>query len=1526
MPDKILNKTRALNIRERLGYPKSKQLGHWKTVTNWILPSTPITYLRYDWMILPGATTRHDRGFSVLRKLEAQRDFHYDFYSFPSEYIIDSLHQEIIATSIKVILDENERMLIVPNFSEHDNNIYSHLNYRIEAPAIPGRCSIVLNRIGSLSLLSQQTHYTWVLVKEDFTVDSLKFTETGVEIAQTVLIKLLSPHKETCLLVDKNLFVFAIDWPMKQLLLRELHFPFFKNNLPALKAYIASKSFNIPVKLKDFPIHDHQNAIYNGTAYYSSEEDPYIYTLGIPKSINEQAYLIGCVANACYFVAADLLWCSNLHTHQLEEKYLLYPSHFINFVINERIMVDEKDQLESVVIEKDSRLTIIQVAKNEQEKIIQRVHYHLIQRKLILRTIENDRLAQAFINISNEYELAIYLSELFNQIPNSISVWNDYPEISGRTLLAEMGTCIKVMSLSETVNPHPIWLRKKNNLRYQLINPHVKETQLTFLGSLLAADGSDVFYFYLPAQGQSPAQLFRQTEKMAVAIPLDLSITQAHFSKGMLFILTAENIIKNVDALGETSIVSFNTAWIQTHAQDWWEKIPALLMTENHLKQDSIRLYGLRDRSGKALAAWYKPDQSSFVMMSPPMKPTGESFYVSYLAGVAGVDFFFCDNGILYQQASCLGEMSTYFHGTQLQRELPRLVALADSLQAAYFDKQRLWLNQKGAIFSLYPTSPKLGYLEKIAHSWFQDEPMNEPFFDNKTRFIQHFKSKFRRRYERSDLFRSNFSFSKINFSDETLFITHRKKSLIPIMLSGEENLWWNPNEDTFFYNPFKEDISDWRYLGVCSDLNSVAGACFFSPKSKVLYFNPDYQHYQGESFYFHTKMAAELAMSHQDVFLCVLDQVPPSLPTFFPLFRDKKNLSLYISNENAYTFDVPQILLNYYQVTFYQSFSLAKKTLIFPFNGKMEYKKNGRDISFFGSTVTGQWTFLEGMQDETWNRTIFDITRYDNNPLYSFLKKARECLLDRSGENINSHHSCCFIFFFNCFYCLSFESEESLLSNLDFTHYAHQSRHHHEVEGPRFVERRLKTLEKAPEMSTALIISSLSAILGVVVGSVYCVLTRRFRQNNPGVLPVVEVSIPLLTIPSVTSTSTAEANSIVVCREEVFKQIQCVQNESSIGFLGYCDNGREALLWLRKPHASTELAVLFWDRLGYPSEWPSSNSTHLNWQVAASPNYLSFISDKGCRQRIDLRKIQPVSMAFLFPYLPNEAKQWLQTQWSHEAIKRNKRLQDEAAHQLFKQLAHSVGLNYFASECLLHTSVGDFFQLFGLRPHWRDQDHRHYLARCLTAGQQLCSGDKTHPLMTITSVCLETALLHPKLQALYLGVSRKNFRHAKQATRFLADLLQFGYSNFAYLPSMLEFLFSDYAPISMIAWGLRAALSLFSINNDPSYYYLGMALFLLPQLPLLLEHLGIPVTHYVSQTLKKLTQFFIAQSLIVRFTIKEDPDRLVEKGRALVEAEQRVDQGKQRLSHITKSLVGFFNRTIPHGVMEQNHQRILRH
>ncbi len=107
------DKSQAINIRNGLGY-QSSQFNFKPGNDVLVLPGTPVTYLDYVYMILPFVTARYDRGFDILRKLEEDGRFDFDFYAFPGERAIYRIIPDYVATPIKVILDDRDRDLLIP--------------------------------------------------------------------------------------------------------------------------------------------------------------------------------------------------------------------------------------------------------------------------------------------------------------------------------------------------------------------------------------------------------------------------------------------------------------------------------------------------------------------------------------------------------------------------------------------------------------------------------------------------------------------------------------------------------------------------------------------------------------------------------------------------------------------------------------------------------------------------------------------------------------------------------------------------------------------------------------------------------------------------------------------------------------------------------------------------------------------------------------------------------------------------------------------------------------------------------------------------------------------------------------------------------------------------------------------------------------------------------------------------------------------------------------------------------------------
>ncbi len=112
-PKMVHDRSQAIEVRSGIGYKDvSHKLDH-SDSNVLILPGTPKSFISYEYMQLPGATTRHDAGFDVIRRLEEDKRFDYNFYIFPGEVTIRRIHQEYMATPIEVVLDQHNRQYIL---------------------------------------------------------------------------------------------------------------------------------------------------------------------------------------------------------------------------------------------------------------------------------------------------------------------------------------------------------------------------------------------------------------------------------------------------------------------------------------------------------------------------------------------------------------------------------------------------------------------------------------------------------------------------------------------------------------------------------------------------------------------------------------------------------------------------------------------------------------------------------------------------------------------------------------------------------------------------------------------------------------------------------------------------------------------------------------------------------------------------------------------------------------------------------------------------------------------------------------------------------------------------------------------------------------------------------------------------------------------------------------------------------------------------------------------------------------------
>ena len=172
MPRVQHDRQRAIDTCQRLQYPLEPMAlpGAARTARHIVLPSVPRHYISYSYNMLPFATARQDGGFDVLRQLEGD-DFDFDFYIFPSEYLIDQLHFEYVDTAVDVLLATGDCQLYMPTFPAP---VQGHLRYTLHADS--GQYRIVLSPGASLTLTAApNAQYEWLLDARPLSDDEPQF-------------------------------------------------------------------------------------------------------------------------------------------------------------------------------------------------------------------------------------------------------------------------------------------------------------------------------------------------------------------------------------------------------------------------------------------------------------------------------------------------------------------------------------------------------------------------------------------------------------------------------------------------------------------------------------------------------------------------------------------------------------------------------------------------------------------------------------------------------------------------------------------------------------------------------------------------------------------------------------------------------------------------------------------------------------------------------------------------------------------------------------------------------------------------------------------------------------------------------------------------------------------------------------------------------------------------------------------------------------------------------------------------------
>lgn len=1545
-PRVIYDKQQAFSIRERLSYPEVQTLSNnLKSIKTWILPSTPESYLSYDWKTLPFATARHDKGFSILRQLEEREDFDYDFYIFPSEYIVASITPELIDTTFKIILDSEERILIVPKFSSEAKFIVKHLNYIVESPVTSGKVIIHLHEAASLTLVNQHADYTWILVCNDCSVTSdIQFTHTGVNI-HGIKIEILNATLGNYYLHNNN-SVYKLDLVKKQSILVEINAEGVLNSTRLINSYLKNNSNHAPkdllIKIDNYPVKDSMDEAYNSTAFYSPKEDHYFYTKGLPvkemlamggsasDSTRLQINFIGCIRNLSYFWSPPCyLWSSDWNTHVLVKRYYLDAE-----IRSASIIADNNVHIET-------RLNIYSIDRLHFERYITYCVKPDGELYLSALSDSNDHLLHLLENDNGSVLVSSNISHLVAENWEVKKVFHeenpnhyDPQEITwggvGERFAHRLNQFVSILPGSQNKIATPLWIRTKDENNYELINPKIQEKNLLCLGALLMKNDREVVYFYKPGsasitdytvttQSEPVAgKLFIKSSEEAAAKPLDLPIITAFRSGESIFVVTTEHLIEELDVFGKSHLTAITRDWINSYAENWLTEIPMLISNRSQQVHGPISIYGLHDQVDNApLGAWYDDKAHSFKFAQPPLQEDGKQFSISYLTTQGGFDFFFClENGILYQ-GQTYHHAGNDFNATQLKTKLPNLYPLVTSLKKIYLKNDR-WIieTQSGELFSSSLLSLNTWYLEKIGQLCFHQCGIDSATFPENRRYASDaYKlrlSNLNKIFDKNCLnefsetqgvssnthptpqasFCSVDNFKKMNLGQNPApCITVNPNKPIPIEL-GQYNHWWFPHGDHYFFNSHKKiNAITWIYLGLCKQTESqtLPGACFFSSEEKMIYFAT--QELQERDNRTRTKMPVEFAQKqgkNHFLFVVKIDRprdVVYGNEYFIPLLEEGKTIGLFVENTTPnFPYKIPHEILKPYKTVLYKSNELVNTILYFPrlLNAHLfKVERKGADIVLRHPNFNSEWVFVKGMEVNAFNKTFFSIK--NSNFLKKTLHLKNRVLLDTPPHYFETIENIRHPFLQQNETHLSLHYKVVVNENhLAAQNHYQSARLTLEQPGVEFQQNR-ESLDKAYENTNYFWWISAGAItlsLTALIASTRYLFIRRL-QIRQGLIPLA-VMTALLPEGTAQEVQEIPKRTKLAPYTEFSVARNCVKLESAIGMLGICVHKERIIVWQNDIEKAINFKSYLWNR--------SEHNTH----------YLNY--ENSGPWALDLNKINSIPLEKILPLLPPEIQ---------IKLEREKILQQNLI-ILQQQMLTTVGL-YVGSGLTVYTPLGDLLKNIGLLLNWQERDDIHFLNRCwITIRQLLSHLVYSEKLLSLLAGILEVGLLYPRIQSTYAYMTNNSdFSKAKSVIRFIGDLLQLGPYNFSYLARLLEFCFPHNESICKISFGVRMVSHLYMLTEDLTYWYLGMALFVLPYLPILLENLGIPVTRGLHKLSNQLAQMFIAQSLLNQFST--DESRKEQAIRELALADKRVEKGKERTSFLTKSWYNFWKETKHH-------------
>ncbi|WP_336844765.1 TcdA/TcdB pore-forming domain-containing protein [Providencia rettgeri] len=645
---------KSLNIREEMGYTGKKHEIDFNKAKVIILPSTPKSYINYEHNMLPGATSRNDRGFDILRRLEKSQKFDFDYYTFPSEYIISKIQQEYVKTNIDIILDRAERYVAIP---ELPKEWYGLLNYEMQGGG--GIYNIILNDGAEITLSNQDgndNNSNWIINSSLLSNDSISFYSGKIKIGDAVVNFSPSYPINSLVIIRKNNEICSLDLKNRRLDIISEDASQWMKNQGSVKAHLSQLARENKLYEKYITIENYQhNGVDIGRAFYDVEKDNIFYI--------ESGYASGKIA--VLSVVEDGL------------AYIIIPNESVVFIIDINlnktlIMYRFDDGLKEVKknvkvwkVNNGIYMSCISKENGNETKSV----YQYINNTLYLISYSTDDFIPDFFyfNGSNREKDKYVESGIIQVSPKKMML--SYESYGGKLESDNVKLADTIMIYGKMKNGKKIrfWLREKDckliranikeSITYEMVNVESPEMNnnnsghrgvyedLIYVGSQYNNEGEEVFYFYnsnshlIYWQKGLLSNIMDENGPIAERVEIEDVINMINW-EGRCIAITDEGGVYRISSNGNPTIIAVNEQWLKKY-NNWFNKL-----TSRFGNNSIISILGLTDKkNGHSLYAWYA-DEGLFI--STEFYSTKEIVFLGYDKSTESIFIFDKGNGKLY--------------------------------------------------------------------------------------------------------------------------------------------------------------------------------------------------------------------------------------------------------------------------------------------------------------------------------------------------------------------------------------------------------------------------------------------------------------------------------------------------------------------------------------------------------------------------------------------------------------------------------------------------------------------------------------------------------------------------------------------------------------------------------------------------------------------------------------------------------------------------------------------------------------